>query len=196
MKNRTILSLPLKGEWFVFWGGDNKKLNIHRDTPNQKFAFDFCIVDGSGKSYRGNGRRNEDYHCYGKEIFAPANGKVVEVIDGVRDNEPGNMNPFSAMGNVIVIKHSNRETSVLAHLKPGSIKVKVGERVKTRQHLGICGNSGNSSEPHLHYHLQDNSIIQAGEGIKCFFQKVKVEKNRKKVLKINYSPIKGDKVSD
>lgn len=193
-ENKTILFLPIRGEWFVFWGGDNKKLNIHHDTPNQKYAFDFCIVDRNGNSHRGKGRRNENYYCYGEEIFAPADGTVIEVIDGVRENKPGSMNSYSAVGNAVVIKHGNQEISIFAHLKPGSIKVKIGERVKVGQFVGRCGNSGNSSEPHFHYHLQDNPIIQNGKGIKCFFQKVKVEKNGKKILKRNYSPIKGDKV--
>lgn len=192
-RNTTRLSLPFKGEWFVFWGGDTRKLNIHHDTPNQKFAFDFCIMDKNGKSHRGKGRKNEDYYCYGKEILAPADGKVIEVIDGVRENKPGSMNPYSAVGNAVVIEHSEQEISIFAHLKFGSIKVKRGDRIRAGKSIGTCGNSGNSSEPHLHYHLQDNPIMQEGKGIKCFFQKVKVEKMKRK---INYSPIKGDKVGN
>ena len=194
-QNTTKLSLPFNREWFVFWGGDTKRQNIHHDTPNQKFAFDFVVVDSSGRSHRGNGRKNEDYFCYGKEIFAPTDGKVIEVIDGVRENKPRSMNPYSAVGNAVVIEHSNQEISIFAHLKLGSIRVKVGEKVKTGHPIGLCGNSGNSSEPHLHYHLQDNPIIQDGKGIKCFFQKAIVSKNGKQSLKEKHSPIKGEIIS-
>ena len=120
---------------------------------------------------------------------------MTEVIDGVRDNKPGSMNPYSAVGNAVFIEHNKRETSVLAHLKFGTIKVKVGDEVRAKQFIGFCGNSGNSSEPHLHYHLQDNPTMQEGKGIKCFFQKLKITKNGKRVGKINYSPIKGEIIS-
>lgn len=192
----TPLSLPFDDEWFVFWGGDTKRLNIHHDTPNQKFAFDFGIVDETGKTHKGYGKKNEDYYVFGKEILAPANGTIIDVIEGVRDNKPGSMNPYSAVGNAVIIEHNKQEISVLAHFKFGSIKVKVGDKIQGGQLMGLCGNSGNSSEPHLHYHLQDSPVIQDGKGIKCFFQKVNVEKNGMKAFKRNYSPTKGDRVSN
>jgi murein DD-endopeptidase MepM/ murein hydrolase activator NlpD len=125
-------------------------------------------------------------------VLAPANGMVTDVINGVRDNKPGSMNPYSAMGNTVVIEHRKDEVSVLSHFKLGSIAVKVGDKVKKRQVIGLCGNSGNSSEPHLHYHLQNNPVIQDGLGIKCFFQKVSVTEKDKMEIKINYSPVKGE----
>ena len=194
-QNMMVLFLPFRSEWFVFWGGDAKRLNAHHDTPNQKFAFDFIITDGKGKSHKGNGENNKDYYCFGKEILSPADGKVIEVIDGVRDNKPGSLNPYSAMGNAVVIEHSKQEFSVLAHFKLESINVKREDKVQAGQLLGLCGNSGNSSEPHLHFHLQDSPIIQDGKGIKCFFQKVIVRKNGKKLLKEKHSPLKGEIIS-
>jgi len=80
----------------------------------------------------------------------------------------------------------------MAHLKFDSVMVKVGDEVKAGQKIGLCGNSGNSSEPHLHYHLQNTPIIQDGTGIKCYFEKVGVIKDDKEQSKENYSPIKGD----
>ena len=102
------------------------------------------------------------------------------------------MNPYSGLGNAVFIQHREHEVSVLAHLQFGSVKVKVGDKVKRGQTIGLCGNSGNSSEPHLHYHLQNTPIIQDGTGIKCYFQKVNVLRDNKKELRNNYSPIKGD----
>jgi murein DD-endopeptidase MepM/ murein hydrolase activator NlpD len=191
-KNQTKLSLPFNDKWFVYWGGDNKELNYHHDTPNQKFAFDFLVKGPSGNTHKGEGKANEDYYAFGKEVLAPANGMVTDVINGVRDNKPGSMNPYSAMGNTVVIEHRKDEVSVLSHFKLGSIAVKVGDKVKKGQVIGLCGNSGNSSEPHLHYHLQNNPVIQDGLGIKCFFQKVSVTGNDKAENKINYSPMKGE----
>ncbi len=191
-KHQTLLTLPFKGRWLVVWGGDTRELNQHHDAPNQRFAFDLLGVGDNGKTQRGDGRRNEDYFAFGRDVLAPADGRVVEVIEGVRDNTPGSMNPYSAVGNCVVIEHRENEVSVLAHFKYGSITVKSGEKVKQGQVLGQCGNSGNSSEPHIHYHLQHSPILQDGAGIKCVFEKVVVFKDGKPQVRMNYSPVKGD----
>jgi len=194
-KHQTQLSLPLKGSWLVFWGGDTRELNQHHDVPNQRFALDLLGVGEGGKTQQGEGSRNEDFYAFGREVLAPADGTVIEVIDGVRDNTPGSMNPYSALGNCVTIQHREGEVSVLAHLKRGSIVVKVGDKVKRGQLLGKCGNSGNSSEPHLHYHVQNSPVLQDGLGIKCVFQKVVVTKDGKTETRTNYSPMKGQIVS-
>ena len=191
-KHQTKLSLPFEGEWHVYWGGDTKQLNRHHDTPSQRFAFDLLVMDAAGKSHKGEGKTNEDYYAFGKKILAPADGVVTDVIRGVRDNVPGSMNPYSGLGNAVFIRHRKSEVSVLAHFKQGSIKVKAGDKVKKGQLLGECGNSGNSSEPHLHYHLQNTPVIQDAKGIKCRFDKVELTRGAKKSAKLNYSPIKGD----
>jgi hypothetical protein len=194
-QNDTPLALPFRGRWLVFWGGDTAQLNHHHDSRCQRYAFDIVGVGPEGKTHKGNGGRNEDYYCFGRELLAPADGVVTEAIDGVRDNKPGSMNPLSALGNAVFIQHARYEVSVLAHLKQGSLKVKAGDRVKKGQVLGLCGNSGNSSEPHLHYHLQNTPIIQNATGIKCYFEDVVVEKGDKQSTRKRYSPIKGDIIS-
>jgi murein DD-endopeptidase MepM/ murein hydrolase activator NlpD len=128
-------------------------------------------------------------------VLAPADGTVVEVIEGVHDNAPGSMNPYSAVGNCVVIQHSEEEVSVLAHFKKGTIVVKTGDKVSRGQLLGLCGNSGNSSEPHVHFHLQNSPVLQDGLGIKCVFQKVDVTERGKTETRASYSPVKGDIVS-
>jgi murein DD-endopeptidase MepM/ murein hydrolase activator NlpD len=152
-------------------------------------------VGEGGKTQEGDGTRNEDYYAFGREVLAPADGKVVEVIEGVRDNTPGSMNPYSAVGNCVVIQHREDEVSALAHFKQRSIVVKVGDTVKRGQLLGKCGNSGNSSEPHVHYHLQNSPVVQDGVGIKCVFQKVVVTRDGKTETRANFSPVKGEIIS-
>ncbi len=188
------LRLPFEGQWYVFWGGDTRALNKHHGTPNQRYAFDFLAVDTNGKSYKGDGTANEDYYAFGREVLAPADGIVTDVIQGVRDNRPGSMNPYSGLGNAVFIRHAEYEISVLAHFQQYSIVVKAGDRVKAGQVLGRCGNSGNSSEPHLHYHLQNTPVIQDGTGIKCFFEGLVVTRDGKERLEVRGSPIKGDRV--
>lgn len=197
-RNKTILQLPFKGFWFTGWGGDTEKLNRHRkfikEAPNQKYAFDFLIANKKGNTYKRRGKNNKDYYAFGKEILSPADGVVIEAVDGVRDNKPGIRGVYG--GNKILIKHQRGEISYFAHFKQGSIKVRIGDRVKKGQVIGLCGNSGRSTQPHLHYHLQDNEIIQDGKGIKCYFQNVKIRKANKAEHIDEYSPIKGDIVSN
>lgn len=195
-KNQTALALPFKDQWFVFWGGNTVEENYHHDVQSQRFAFDFVMVDGEGKSFKENGKSNEDYYCFGKEVLAPADGIVTDVIEGVRDNFPGSMNPYSSLGNAVFIQHTDYEVSVLAHFKMNSIKVKVGQPVTKGEVLGLCGNSGNSSEPHIHYHLQNTPIVQFATGIKCFFQNVMITKGNETGVKAVYSPVKGDIVGN
>jgi hypothetical protein len=192
-KMETPLSPPFKGQWLVVWGGDTSEQNQHHNVPNQRFAFDFVGADKSGKTRKDESQTNEDYFAFGREILAPADGEVTDVITGVRDNTPGSMNPYSALGNAVLIQHGRYEVSVLAHFKQNSITVKVGDRVKGGQVIGLCGNSGNSSEPHLHFHVQNTSVIQDGTGIKCYFQKLILK--GEKESKINYSPVKDQILS-
>jgi murein DD-endopeptidase MepM/ murein hydrolase activator NlpD len=69
------------------------------------------------------------------------------------------LNKKQPKGNYVIIDHGNGEYSFLAHLKKGSMVVAVGDSLKSGQFIGLCGNSGNSSEPHLHYHLQNKPIF-------------------------------------
>jgi hypothetical protein len=196
VKNTTHLSLPLKGEWAVMWGGDTKEQNYHHDIKNQRYAFDFNVLQGFGKSHKTDGKTNEDYFAFGQEILAPADGRVTEVIDGVRDNVPFSPNEYSAVGNCVIIQHSQYECSVLAHLKRGSTRVKPGDSVSRGQVIGLCGNSGNSSEPHLHYHLQNTPILQDATGIKVYFDNVSVRRKDDEHKEKLYSPVRDDKVKN
>lgn len=186
-RNSVALRAPFRGSWLVFWGGDTREQNAHLDHPNQRGAFDFLGVGPDGRTSRGEGKRNEDYYAFGRELLAPADGEVTDVISGVRDNVPGSMNQYAALGNAVVIRHAEREYSVLAHLKQDSARVKPGDKVRAGQVVGLCGNSGNSSEPHLHYHLQNTPVIQDGTGIKVYFTGLKGRKEP-------HSPVKEEVV--
>lgn len=189
-RNTTKLILPFKDEWTVIWGGDTKELNYHVESEAQKNAFDLVITDKKGKSYKTDGKTNEDYYAFGKEIVAPCNAKVVLVVDGVKDNKPGVLNPIYVPGNTVILKTENNEFLFFAHFKQHSIVVEQGEKVKQGQLLGLCGNSGNSSEPHIHFHIQNTENMNIATGIKCYFEKLIVNGEIKK----DYSPIKGDKI--
>jgi murein DD-endopeptidase MepM/ murein hydrolase activator NlpD len=132
-RNKTLMTLPFSGEWFVFWGGDTKEQNYHISTKSQKDAFDMVIADSSGRSYRTDGRTNEDYYAFGQPLNAPCDAEVVTVTEGVKDNVPGAMNPAQLTGNTVILKTTNNEYLLLAHFKLNSIQVKTGEPVKKGQ---------------------------------------------------------------
>lgn len=168
-RTRADLRLPFEGRWYVFWGGRNIEQNYHAVSADQRFAYDF-LIRRDGNSHSGSGEANEDYHCWGEPILAPAPGKVVQAVDRWPDNRPGQMDPEHPPGNFVVIDHGQGEFSFLAHLRKGSVAVSEGEMVDAGDRVGVCGNSGNSSEPHLHYHLQDTADFGAGQGLPAQFQ--------------------------
>ncbi|WP_298484180.1 M23 family metallopeptidase [uncultured Maribacter sp.] len=162
------LELPFNGEWLIAHGGRNLSENHHASVREQRFAIDaFQKINGS--SYLGDGKDNEDYYCFGKPLFAPGNGIVILVENTVIDNTPGELNPNQLAGNYVVINHQNDEYSFIAHFKQGSIIVNVGDQVVKGQKLGETGNSGNSTEPHLHYHMQTTKNLHNGEGLPAQF---------------------------
>lgn len=191
-RNLSKLMLPFEDEWYVVWGGDTKELNYHFDNRAQKYAFDFIVIDTLGKFYKTNGLKNEDYYAFGKKVLSPCNGTVVLKVDGIKDNLPGQQNTVFIPGNTLIIKGKDKEYYVLAHFKQNSIVVEEGQRVSQGEFLGYCGNSGNSSEPHIHFHLQNiESMVQA-IGAKCFFKNITVDN----IEKSGYSPIKGNRVKN
>ena len=190
-RNSTKMRLPFKGEWTVFWGGTTVEDNYHVAYNNQKYAYDI-VITRHGKTFKKDRSKNENFYAFGKEIFAPSNGTIVHVFRGVKDNVPGEMNATIPHGNTVVLKTTNNEFIVFSHFKENSIKVKRNQEVKQGDLLGLCGNSGNTSEPHLHLSLQNVADRNIATGGKLFFDKIKV--NGK--VKEDYIPIKNDKIQN
>lgn len=165
-KNKYIM--PVKEEWFVFWGGTNEFLNYHYVYESQRYAYDLVMMKDR-QTYQDNRLLNESYYAFDKEVVAPANGKVVKVMNNIADNIPGEMNEKEPAGNYVILQHENREYSLLAHFKQYSIEVKEGDTVKQGQMLGRCGNSGNSSEPHIHFQVMDSSDYVNCQSIRISF---------------------------
>ena len=168
-ETKTSLQLPFQGEWYVFWGGRTRAENRHRPARDQRFAYDFVVMKDRS-THEGTGAENEDYYCFGEPILAPGPGIVRSVEAEVEDNVPGVMNARQPLGNHVILDHGNGEFSFLAHLRRGSVQVEVGDEVDTGDVLGECGNSGNSSEPHLHYHLQNTGKPFKGQGLPAQFE--------------------------
>lgn len=149
------ITLPVFGKWSI-----NQSHNgIHTHRGEWKEAWDFVLTDEDGNEYKNEGKYTEDYYCFGKPIIAPANGKIEQIVDDIEDNIIGDSNLHNNWGNSIVIKHAEHLYSQLSHLKKRSIKVKVGDSVESGQILALCGNSGRSPEPHLHFQIQSTPFI-------------------------------------
>jgi hypothetical protein len=189
-QTRTQLHLPFMGAWHVFWGGRNRSDNYHVDYPNQRYAYDLLVIKGD-VSHRGDATKLENYFCWGEPILAPAGGTVLVAEKSHPDQIPGEMDPLNPPGNHVIIDHGHDEYSLLAHMQQGSILVNSGDTVTTGQVIGSCGNSGNTTEPHLHYHLQNDKIFGEGHGLPAPFTDYLVDgKTVKKGV-----PVKGQIIS-
>lgn len=165
---KARLRLPFDGEWMVGNGGRNVEQNIHAVQAQQRFALDLMVV-ANGSTHAGKGEKLGEYYCWGTPILAPADGIVVATVADQRDNAVGERGGTSPAGNHVIIDLGNDEYAVLGHLQAGSVRVKPGQAVKSGDVLGKCGNSGNTTEPHLHFHLQDSPKLGEGAGKPAFF---------------------------
>ncbi len=149
------IKLPFFGEWYVSQGHNDKI--THKDE--WQHAWDFVIIDNNNKQYINDGNKVDDYYCYNKPVIAPANGTIVDIIDGIPDNKIGDVNLIENWGNSIVIKHAEFLYSQISHIKAGSFKVSVGDTVKHGDILANVGNSGRSPFPHLHFQIQATPYV-------------------------------------
>ncbi|HEX6049977.1 MAG TPA: M23 family metallopeptidase, partial [Gemmatimonadaceae bacterium] len=175
----VVIGPPLRGGvWFTGNGpapgsGHRRALIPIGGTPAiaQRFAIDYVRVGDDNKTFTGDQLKNESYHAQGAEAIAVANGTVVAVKDSIPENVPGITSravPITLEtvgGNHVILDLGAGRYAFYAHLQPGSIRVKLGDRVTRGQVLGLVGNSGNSTEPHLHFHLSDGNSPLGSEGI-------------------------------
>ncbi len=166
--SKIKFKLPLNKKITVVWGGATKDINYHVFAPDQRWAYDFIITKNS-KSYKNSGKKLEDYYCYNQPIFAPANGIVKYIENNIRDKQINEKEDNSVFGNRIIIEIAENQFLFICHFKYKSIKLKVGDKISQGELLGRVGNSGNSSEPHIHIHLQDSIRDYLAESIPFYF---------------------------
>lgn len=170
---------PLKGKnWFTPNGPSNASTHRRVVLPidgqvyiPERFAVDWVQVDENGKTFAGDATRNESYYAYREAINAVAAGKVLVVKDGIPENTPTAkemavvISMDSIGGNYVIQEIAPNTYAFYAHLIPGSLKVKAGDVLKAGDSIALVGNSGNSSEPHLHFQIIDQPNPLRGEGI-------------------------------
>jgi peptidase M23-like protein len=177
-----VISPPLGGEnWLAANGPSNTSIHRRALIPingrayiSQRYAIDWVQLYLDGKTYRGDPKDNRNYRAYDAEIHAIADGVIAESKDGIQQNIP-NEKPVVPItletigGNYVIMEICNGLFAFYAHMQPGSLRVKVGDKVRRGDVLGLLGNSGNSSEPHLHFHICNAISELACEGLPYAF---------------------------
>jgi murein DD-endopeptidase len=177
-----VLSSPFKnGVWLAGNGPSN--FSVHRRSViaiggraynSQRFAIDWVLVGNNGNTFHDSRERNENFWGFGQPVLAVADGEVIEVVDGIQDNTPGTL-PLATVqtitGNHVTVRIAADTYVTFAHLKQGSICVRLHQKIRRGAQLAQVGNSGNTTGAHLHLQVTDGSSVLAAEGIPFIFDK-------------------------
>ncbi|MBS4015932.1 MAG: urea transporter [Candidatus Latescibacteria bacterium] len=188
-KGQAQFYLPFNGEWTI--------TQAPNQEPTHKLAWqnawDFEVLDEQAQKFTNLGNDLKDYYCFGAPVLAPANGTVVKVVSWVKDNSIGQINTRDNWGNLVVIYHAPGIYSLLAHLKYNSIQVSENQMVKAGDVVGLCGNSGRSFVPHLHFHIQ-TALEPGSPTIKIDLLNYILKNTRPNQLIKFGSPQKGERI--
>jgi murein DD-endopeptidase len=172
-----VLRAPLdSGEWVMGSGPSNT--SAHRRALNavggaahiaERFAIDWVKIGPNGNTYHDDEHRNENYWAFGQPVHAVAPGQVVAAVDSIADNVPHATVPpvtlANIAGNYVTVRMGPNRYATYAHLKRGSVRVHVGTRVSASEVIGLLGNTGQSTAPHLHFQITDGQSVLASEGV-------------------------------
>jgi len=175
-----VIGPPLQGKGWIAVNGCCEAAGAHRGTGlavngaisfAQRFAIDWMKLDDAGRLVHGDAGDVHNYTDYGAAILAVADGTVVDTLNNLDDQVPGKLPDPSTItlenvdGNHVVLDLGNGVYAFYAHMQKGSVAVSVGEHVKRGQVLGKLGNTGNTSAPHLHFHLMDSPSVLGSNGL-------------------------------
>jgi len=147
----VILDLPVRGEWLAGHAGATKLTNIHK----YKYAIDCMKIGPDGRFFKDPEEEVTDFYSYEEPVYAPANGRVTELVDSLTSDIFGEPDIENLGGNYVIMDIGNGKFFLVAHLMKGKIEVEEGKLVEKGDILGFIGNSGNTSFPHLHIHVQN-----------------------------------------
>ena len=177
-RQKVHLRLPFSGTWVVHSG--NELTTGHRRTGLNAltmYGWDIVKVGPNGMPYRTDGGTPQDYYAYGEPVLAAGDGVVVEMRNDIPEYGIGETPPREVLekdgdvfaGNLVSLDHGNGEYSLTCHMQPGSVTVKVGDKVKAGQLLGRVGNSGVAQIPHVHFNLMNRGTWLEAKGVPSLF---------------------------
>ncbi len=167
-------SVPFRsGIWFVGQGGDTLNVNAHMGVPEQEYGIDIVRTESRSLT-KGEGKLTTDYFSFGETVISPCEGIVVDCHSESKDNGIGESDTKNVYGNYVLIKVLENEYVVLAHFKQKSLRIKTGDVLKSGDILGLVGNSGNTTFPHIHMHIQDAPQLGTGHGLLFAFSRAHV----------------------
>ena len=178
------VSSPLEGAGWLTLNISNdshhrRSFMMFDDQPKfaQRYAIDWVMVDNEGNWYSGDEKINENHFAYGTNVLATNDGIVERVINGYPDNTPGETADESTplAGNYILVRTTGDESVLYAHLLVDSIIVKEGDQVTRGQVMAKVGNSGNSTAPHLHFHVVDNVDLDSPSTLNAVGQPFEID---------------------
>jgi len=188
-----VLGPPVKGaDWLASDGPSNDESNHHRrgipifdgrTFSSRRYAIDWQQSE-DGSTFSSDALDKRSYYAYGKQVLAVADGRVVKVRDGIPENVPGHDEEFhpavpitmkTLAGNTVTLDLGKGQFAHYLHLQPGTLRVKVGDRVRRGQILAKIGNSGDAREPHLHFEVTDSPIVMVGEGVPYLIDRYRVK---------------------
>ena len=175
-----VIGPPLAGKHWVAVNGCCEPNGAHRTTGlpvngqiyfAQRFAIDWMQMDDAGRLVHGDPSDVHNYTSYGADVLAVADGTVVDMLNKLDDQIPGKLPDPKTItienvdGNHVVIDLGDGVYAFYAHMQEGSVAVQPGAHVKRGDVLGKLGNTGNTSAPHLHFHLMEGSSVLGSNGI-------------------------------
>jgi len=177
----TRIGAPLRGPGWIAVGSCCDGPHRRSIQPvngglhlGQRFAIDWNGMDAEHRWVVGDPSRNRSWVFYGKPVLAVADARVVAAVDRFPDQVPGDPNPVTlreADGNYVILRLSRGHFAFYAHLAPGSVRARVGERVREGEVIGKLGNSGSSTGPHLHFQMMDRPSALASDGLPYVFER-------------------------
>src|SRR6266508_1225374 len=181
-KPAVVIAPPLKGPRWVVAGGCCDTITYHRGATlpingairvAERYAIDFVQLDDKNKIASGPIDKLSSYAVFGREIYSVADGTVVAMADDRPEQVPGKLPEGitlqMALGNYAVVDIGEGRFAFYAHMQPGSLRVKPGDKVTTGQVLGLLGNSGNTDATHLHFHVMDRASPLLSDGLPYAF---------------------------
>jgi hypothetical protein len=178
----VVIAPPLRGRGWLVFNGCCDAYTSHRGAilpingrlrVSERFAIDFVRLDEEDRLMTGPVDQLASYPYFGVPVHSVADGTVVNVDDGHREEVPGKVpadsSPATAGGNFVVVDIGDGRYAFYAHLQPASLRVKLGDRVKAGDVIGLLGNSGNTTAPHLHFHVMDGTSPLGSNGLPYVF---------------------------